>query len=93
MKCLEGKSYSGPDSCLERRFEDVISRQNSARCDDGYRLTWRSGELCDHKLPFEFWVYMKAEGTANDPDASHVRNECLKARNIGMVELITPEAS
>ena len=34
---------------------------------------------------------MKAEGTAQDPDANHVRDECLKARTIGLVELHTPE--
>ncbi|CAM9844326.1 unnamed protein product [Ascophyllum nodosum] len=56
------------------------------------RSTWRSnGELCGQKLPFEFWIYMKAQGTAEDTDANHVRTECLKSRAIGLVELHTPE--
>ena len=36
---------------------------------------------------------MKAEGTAEDPDANHVRMECLKPRDVGLVELTTPEVS
>ncbi|CAN0279349.1 unnamed protein product [Ascophyllum nodosum] len=87
---LPRAARAGTDSLGSYSSLTSSSSCNSATL-SAMRLTWRSGELCDHKLPFEFWVYMKAEGTANDPDASHVRNECLKARNIGMVELITPE--
>ena len=36
---------------------------------------------------------MKAEGTAEDLDSDHVRNECLKARTIGLVQLHTPEVT
>ena len=36
---------------------------------------------------------MKAEGTAEDPDAKHVWKSCLKPRTIDVVELITPEVS
>lgn len=55
---------------------------------------WRNEEEpCNQKLPFEYWVYMKAVGTEQDFDAYHVRNECLKPRAIGVVELVTPEVS
>ena len=58
------------------------------------RSTWgMASEDCGQKLPFEFWIYMKAEGTAEDPDAKHVWNACLKPRTIDFVELITPEVS
>ena len=56
------------------------------------RSTWYGvGEPCSQKIPFELWIYMKAEGTAGDVDAHHVRNECLLSRTIGVVELVTPE--
>lgn len=51
------------------------------------------GEACNQKLPFEYWIDMKAAGSAEDPDASHVRTECLKLGDIGIVELLTPEVS
>lgn len=55
---------------------------------------WHSEEEpCNQKLPFEYWIYMKAVGTEQDLDAYHVRNECLKPRDIGVVELVTPEVS
>lgn len=34
---------------------------------------------------------MKAEGSAADPDADHIRSECLIPRDIHVVELATPE--
>lgn len=36
---------------------------------------------------------MKAEGSAKDLDADHVRKECLMSKDVGVVELITPEVS
>ena len=52
-----------------------------------------ASEDCGQKLPFDLWIYMTAEGTAEDPNAKHVWNSCLKPRTIGFVELITPEVS
>lgn len=61
---------------------------------DDDRSTWSDvGEPCNQKLPFELWIYMKAEGTAEDADANHVKNECLLSKAIGVVELVTPEVS
>jgi len=36
---------------------------------------------------------MKAKGSAGDPDAAHLWEECLNSKDIGMVELLTPEVS
>lgn len=34
---------------------------------------------------------MKAEGSAEDADAQHVYAECMRAPEVGLVELITPK--
>ena len=34
---------------------------------------------------------MKAEGSADNPDAQHVRENCMHPKSVGLVELITPE--
>lgn len=54
------------------------------------RSTWASGdEPCHQKLPFDLWLLMKAEGSAEDDDAQHVYVECLHEPEVGLVELIT----
>ena len=50
-------------------------------------------EPCHKKLSFELWTYMKAEGSAENPDAQYVRASCMHTMNVGLVELITPEVS
>lgn len=34
---------------------------------------------------------MKAEGSAQNPDAQHVRGNCIQSRDVDLVELITPK--
>lgn len=34
---------------------------------------------------------MKAEGSAQSPDALHVRENCIKTKDVGLLELITPK--
>lgn len=34
---------------------------------------------------------MKADGSAEDPDAQYVRANCIQSEKVGLVELITPE--
>ncbi|CAN0417481.1 unnamed protein product [Pylaiella littoralis] len=48
-------------------------------------------EPCEKKLPFELWTLMKAEGSAQNPDAQHVRGDCIQSRDVDLVELITPK--
>lgn len=61
---------------------------------NGGRSPWsKAGKLCRRKLPFEFWIYMKSEGAPQDSDATYIWKECLKPRNIGLVELTIPEVS
>lgn len=42
-------------------------------------------------LSFELWTLMKAEGSAQNTDAQYVRANCLQTKEVGLVELITPE--
>ncbi|CAN0435025.1 unnamed protein product [Pylaiella littoralis] len=45
------------------------------------RSEWEStDEPCHKKLPFELWTLMKAEGSAQSPDALHVRDNCIKTQ-------------
>ena len=56
------------------------------------RSRWASeDDFCNQKLPFDLWIIMKAEGTANDPDAMDVEEQCIPAPNLNLLELITPE--
>eukprot|EP00752_Nemacystus_decipiens_P009696 g8660.t1 len=56
------------------------------------RSDWESvDDSCHKKLPFELWTLMKAEGSAQSQDALHVRENCIKTQEVGLVELITPE--
>ena len=34
---------------------------------------------------------MKAEGSAQNPDAQYVRDNCFQTQEVGLIELITPE--
>lgn len=57
-----------------------------------YRANWKAGdEPCKQKLPFDLWALMKAEGSAQDPDAQYVRENCFEAKDVGVLELETPE--
>ncbi|CAN0351045.1 unnamed protein product [Ascophyllum nodosum] len=73
-----------------------ITTPGSGRCFGAtlskIRSPWsKAGKLCRRKLPFEFWIYMKSEGAPQDSDATYIWKECLKPRNIGLVELTIPE--
>lgn len=37
------------------------------------------------------WAFMKAQGSAQDADAQHVYEECLRQPEMGLVEIITAE--
>lgn len=47
---------------------------------------------CYEKLSFELWTFMKAEGSVPDPVAEHVWTNCIQNTDVGLVELITPQA-
>ncbi|CAN0182350.1 unnamed protein product [Ectocarpus sp. 4 AP-2014] len=56
------------------------------------RADWDADdEPCQKKLSFELWTFMKAEGSAQNPDAQYVRASCVEHAEIGLVELITPK--
>ncbi|CAN0155242.1 unnamed protein product [Ectocarpus sp. 6 AP-2014] len=58
------------------------------------RAEWDADdEPCQKKLSFELWSFMKAEGSAQNPDAQRVRASCVEYEEmeIGLVELITPK--
>ncbi|CAM9850942.1 unnamed protein product [Ascophyllum nodosum] len=56
------------------------------------RSMWASeDDFCSQKLPFNLWIIMKAEGTANDPGAKDVEEHCIQAQELHRLELITPE--
>ncbi|CAN0154147.1 unnamed protein product, partial [Ectocarpus sp. 6 AP-2014] len=56
------------------------------------RAEWDADdEPCQKKLSFELWTFMKAEGSAQNPDAQRVRASCVEHEEIGVVELITPK--
>ncbi|CAB1111813.1 unnamed protein product [Ectocarpus sp. CCAP 1310/34] len=56
------------------------------------RADWDADdEPCQKKLSFELWTFMKAEGSAHNPDAQRVRASCVEHEEIGLVELITPK--
>ena len=60
--------------------------------DNSTRSMWASeDDSCNQKLPFNLWIIMKAEGTANDPDALAVAEQCIQAQKISLLELITSE--
>ncbi|CAN0287420.1 unnamed protein product, partial [Ectocarpus fasciculatus] len=56
------------------------------------RADWDADdEPCQKKLSFELWTFMKAEGSAQNPDAQRVRDVCVENEDIELVELITPK--
>lgn len=56
------------------------------------RAAWQArDEPCQKKLPFELWALMKAEGSAQNPDAQYVRANCIQTTHVGLLELATPE--
>lgn len=59
------------------------------RQSNSYRDEWKA-DPCQRKLSFELWTHMKAEGSAQNPNAKGVRESCHTVE-LGQVELITPE--
>lgn len=58
----------------------------------GYRSAWAAKyEACHQKLSLDMWAFMKAQGSAQDADAQHVYQECLRQPEIGLVEINTAE--
>ncbi len=56
------------------------------------RAAWQAeDEPCQKKLPFELWALMKAEGSAKDADAQYMRANCIQTKDVGLLELMTPE--
>lgn len=70
----------------------VIPVELNIGCVFPCRSEWGSvDEPCHKKLPFELWALMKAEGSAQSPDALHVRENCIQSTGVGLLELITPK--
>ena len=77
---------------MPERVGDWCDHVDLELLDNSTRLMWASeDDSCSQKLPFNLWIIMKAEGTANDPDALGVAEQCIQDKKISLLELITPE--
>lgn len=86
-------SHSGVHTHHETKNHASKPHVSPIVCTTDGRSQWSSAEdPCQKKMSFELWALMKAEGSADDADAKHVRAECIKGVNGPLrLELLTPE--